>query len=429
MPLPLRSFAWMSEEEIANFDVMRDVSMETGPGYILEVTLRYDQSLHLEHNSFPLAPEHIEVTEADLSPYALNCLQELNSGNRARKYRAQKLSSTFRDRVKYVCHGLNLQLYVQLGMELVTIHRGIKFHQEPYFKPYIAMCTKKRAQAKTKSESNIYKFLSNSLYGKLIEGVKNRLDCHFNMSERKALKNFSDPLYKGLVICSEDFSVSFHHKREVWMRQSWASGFTVLELSKYYMQHLFYNCVKPSLGGRASVCMSDTDSWVLAAPGHTPDEIVNKLKEWMDFSNYEPTHPLYDPSRKNLVGYLKNEISKDVVLEFVGLRSKTYALKTEKEEVESKAKGVKRCYKKKLSFEAYKKCLDTIASESVKQVSIMSKNHQNLLIQSERVAFSSFDDKRYLLCAYHSCPYNSRLIDMLHQTNKCYFCENPDVLV
>ena len=388
--------------------------------------MRYPEKLHIPHNSAPLAPEQIELTENDLSPYSLECLSRLA---KTKKHRSQKLTATFRDRVKYVCHGLNLKLYLELGMELVEVHRGVTFHQEPFIKPYIDMCANKRAAAKTKSDNMVMKLLSNSLYGKMIEGVSQRMDCKFNYNETRAVQNFSDPLYKGFVICGNDFSVSFHRKKVLRMRQSWAVGFSILELSKYTMQHLLYNVVKPRFGGRASVLMSDTDSWVLVAPRATPDQIVQELSDVMDFSNYDPAHPLYDGSRKSMVGYLKNEVSGDTVTRFAGIRSKTYAFMTAKNVMDSRAKGVKKCYKQKIPFEDFTRCLTEFYTKTVRQVYIASKNHCNMLVQAEKVAFSSFDDKRYLLCPVHSVPYGSKLIADFESTSKCLFCQNPTLLV
>ena len=39
-------------------------------GYILEVDLDYPEHLHIEHNSFPLAPDRIVVTKEDMSEYS-----------------------------------------------------------------------------------------------------------------------------------------------------------------------------------------------------------------------------------------------------------------------------------------------------------------------------------------------------------------------
>ena len=444
----------MREEEVASFDVAEMVTEEEGAGFILEVsvcgplyitnkcvifislspqvTLRYPESLHLAHNSFPLAPEQVEITEVDLSPYSTRCLHKLSQ---KKVYKATKLTATFKDRVRYLCHGLNLKLYLSLGMELVELHRGITFRQTRFLEPYIAMCTRKRASARTKSEGNLMKLLCNSLYGKMIEGVSNRMDCRFNYGDVKAVERFSDPLFKGFLICGEDFSVSFHQKKSVQMKQSWAVGFAILELSKYVMQDLLYNILKPRFCGELSVLMSDTDSWVFVAPAPSPDEIVYKIRDVMDFSNYSEKSVLFNPSRKNQLGFLKNEVSRDTITKFAGLRSKTYAFVTASNLTENRAKGVKKVYKKKIKFEDYTKCLESMSALSVRQVCIQSKDHVNMIIESTKIAFSSFDDKRFLMCPIHSTPYGSYLIReymmRLEAGSKiaCFFCANPNILV
>ena len=262
----------------------------------------------------------------------------------------------------------------------------------------------------------------------MIESSEGRMNCYFNFTDEAAMRRFSDPLYKGVTICNEDLSISFHRKRSVKMNQCWAVGFSILELSKFIMQQLFYKVIKPRFGGRASVLMSDTDSFVLELPCTGPDEAVIKLRDVMDFSNYPPDHPLYDPSSKNQLGLLKNELPGDIIHEFVGIKSKVYAIKTKSNKMESKAKGVKQAYKAKIPFDRYKACITSQRMERVVQVAIGCKDHQNMIIRSNRVAFTSFDDKRYLLCNRHSTPYGSIFQKHFNRTAQCYFCENPDVL-
>ena len=152
--LPLRDFKWLTREEISALDFEKDIDPDSELGYIFEVDLDYPEHLHLEHSSFPLAPHHLEVSGDMLSPYALNALQAFS---RKKNYKSKKLTSTFLPRRKYVCHGLNLQLYLRLGLELRAVHRVIQFKQTPFLRPYIQMCTEKRAKASTKSRSNMYK--------------------------------------------------------------------------------------------------------------------------------------------------------------------------------------------------------------------------------------------------------------------------------
>ncbi len=164
-PLPLRNFRWMTKKEISNFDIEKQVTATNGPGYILEVDLEYPKELHLLHNSYPLAPETIEVTWNDLSPYSKNCLRALKGAEE--RYKAKKLTSTFRKRERYLVHGLNLKLYLQNGLILKKIHRGITFYQEKFLKPFIDNCTEKRMTASSVTEQTLWKLVCNSVYGKV----------------------------------------------------------------------------------------------------------------------------------------------------------------------------------------------------------------------------------------------------------------------
>ena len=426
--LPLRDFKWLSEEELQNFSIDQ-VDARGATGFILEVTLRYPEKLHREHSSFPLAPEQLDISEDMLSPYAASCLKEITKKS---KHRAKKLSATFNDRKNYICHGLNLKLYLELGMELVEIHRGISFVQSDFIRGYIDTCTKKRASAPTKSRSNMWKLLSNSLYGKMIESVAKRMQCRFVFGSASAKKSHSSPLFKGHARITDDFTISFLKKPRIRMNQSWAVGFSILELSKYIMFNMMYNIVKPRFPSGLSVLMSDTDSWIILVEAESADEVMKKLAPAADFSNYSASHPLFTSKRKNKVGYLKNECPSKEVTEFVGLRAKTYAIRVKsnnsKIEKISRLKGVKKVVRDRVPFEAMVECVETQKEYSVTQYSIVAKKHTNRLVKSKKIAFSSFDDKRYLMCSRHSVPYGSMFIKHFRRTGACFFCVNRTAL-
>lgn len=430
MPLPLSDFEWMSQDEIDNFDPLKDITDKTGTGYFLEVDLEYPSHLHEKHNSYPLAAESLEITDQDLSPYAFSCLAEI-SGGKKKKHKTKKLTSTFYPRTKYLCHGLNLQLYLKHGLKLVRIHRGIKFQQVDFIRPYIEMCSDRRRTAKSEALRNMYKLLCNSLYGKLIEGFEKRMNCLFNKDRATALKNSSNPLFKASVICDEDLSISFMKRPMVYMNQCWAVGFAVLELSKYWMQKVYYEDIQPAFQkrGGCSVLMSDTDSFLLETACKSADEAVELILPLMDTSNYDPAHRLYSDHLAKVPGYMKNEVPKDEINLFVGLKSKTYAIQTKSNAIQMKAKGIPERHKHKIPINEMLNCLTRMKTYSVDYHALRSVDHLNQLVKSSRVAFSSFDDKRYLLCPVHSVPYGSSLIEKSKELKGCYFCYHKDILV
>jgi len=131
--VPLDSFRWLAEEETENFDV--DLDADGDFGYFIECDLHYPEHLHSSHANFPLAPEILEVTYENLSPYVRRAILATEG---RKTYSDVKLMSTFHDKLNYVCHIKNLQLYLSLGMELMKIHRVLEFRQDTLLKPYIA---------------------------------------------------------------------------------------------------------------------------------------------------------------------------------------------------------------------------------------------------------------------------------------------------
>lgn len=263
----------------------------------------------------------------------------------------------------------------------------------------------------------------------MIESGDKRIDVRFVRSARRALQMHTDPRFKGFKICSEDFVVEFMGKKMIDLRRNWAVGFSILELSKFVMSSLYYKVIRPSFGDQVSLLFTDTDSFGLLLPAASARQAMEALSPVMDFSNLSENDPLYSPARRNKVGYLKNETPKSCITRFVGLKAKTYAFTTEDLNLESKCKGVKKAARKQIKFDEYLECIRETKIHRVTQYGINSKNHVNRLIKMDKTAFSSFDDKRYLLCAIHSVPYGSLLIDYQQRNNGvCYFCQNPSKL-
>lgn len=152
--LPYKSFHWLDQDEVRNFNVNSNFNGEDG--FILEVDLEYPEELHLSHSNMPLAPEVLEIGYDNLSPYSK---EALNKTEGKKNYRDVKLMSTFHPKINYVLHCKNLALYLSLGMKLKKIHRILGFKQANIFESYIARTTSARAQSRSKFEMDMFKKL------------------------------------------------------------------------------------------------------------------------------------------------------------------------------------------------------------------------------------------------------------------------------
>ena len=158
-------------------------------GYIFEVDLEYPPSLWELHNDYPLAPERIKIDNVD------------------------KLISSFLPKKNYVLHYKNLKQYLQEGMILKKVHRGIKFVQSPWMEPYIRKNTELRKEAKNAFEKDFFKLMNNSVFGKTIENIRKRQNVELIDNIKKANKLSSKPNFDRATIFDEHL-VAVHMKKK-----------------------------------------------------------------------------------------------------------------------------------------------------------------------------------------------------------------------
>ena len=316
-------------------------------------------------------------------------------------------------------------------MELQKVHRVLAFSQASFLKNYIDQCTLLRQESKTAFSKNLWKLFANSVFGKFIEQTRNYVDCKIVVDEIPCRKWTGSPRFSNMKIISENLVIIFMKRASITLNKAFPIGFTILEKSKHFMYQQYYDVIKPAVE-KCEVIMSDTDSLVLAIESSEKRSNLEKIKEIIDFSNYPPDHKYYDEKNKNKLGFWKDELQGKKMTEFCGLRSKTYAFRIKKSknhhELQSKCKGITKAYKKKIRFEDYKKCVQSFAKVSITQYQIRSKSHKIFTAKIQKAAFSSFDDKRYLMsCGLHSVGYGSCLINNDSQT--CFFCESYNPLL
>jgi len=415
MKLPYGGYKWLSEEEISNLDIF-SFHEEQDEGYLIECDLEYPDSLHWQHNDFPVAAETTKITEKDFSPYMKQCLKEIYGKT---TYSSTKLITTLREKKNYVCHHLNLKLYLTLGLRLKKIHKVLRFKQKAFVKEYIDICREKRAQALSQCLKNMFKLFSNATYGKFIQNPR-KYECAKIATNPTRFKYLiSSPLFKTFKILGENFCLVFQKNASLKFAQSIATGCAILELSKHHMIHAYYFHFKPNLRSMRLI-MTDTDSFMFSCTKKSADSFF-KSTEIMDFSNLPTAHKHYSVKNKAVLGKFKDEVEGEEISSVVALRSKCYAFKVKKkDQVKRKLKGVKKNFRDCVSYESYKKVVEEISLKGVTQYSIRSKDHKITTIQQTKTCFSSFDDKRYYLCPIHSVPFGSKY----SKYDYCFICHD-----
>lgn len=210
--LPVDSFRWLSEKEIAQLDV-HSIPKDSSEGYVLECDLEYPQSLHDKNKDLPFACEHLAPPGSKL----------------------KKLMTTLYNKQKYVIHYRNLQQCLEQGLILKKIHRVVQFRQEAWLKQYIDLNTNMRKLAKNEFEKNFFKLMNNAVFGKSMENIRKRRDIKLVSKwggRGGARKLIAKPNFHRSKIFTETL-VSIELKRlQILFDKPIYIGMVILDLSK-----------------------------------------------------------------------------------------------------------------------------------------------------------------------------------------------------
>ena len=133
--LPHGDFEWVDPESVDLLNTPDDSPF----GYIVEADFHIPESLHDYYNDFPFLPTR-EIPPNGKFP---------------------KLLTTLEDKHRYILHYRNLKQAVKYNVELVKVHRVLRFRQSQWLKSYIDLNAMHRAAATNEFDKNLYKLLNN----------------------------------------------------------------------------------------------------------------------------------------------------------------------------------------------------------------------------------------------------------------------------
>ena len=181
--------------------------------------MEYPPHLWMAHNDYPLAPEKMIVNGVE------------------------KLICHFKPRKNYVVHYRNLRQYLEMGMRITAVHRGISFNQSCWMEPYIRKNTELRKTAVNSFEKDLFKLMNNSVFGKTIENIRKRQNIILVDNRHKAVKLTSRPNFVRSTIFDKNLIAVHMKKTEVYFNKPVYVGQAILDLSKTLMFNFHYNYI------------------------------------------------------------------------------------------------------------------------------------------------------------------------------------------
>lgn len=349
---------------------------------------------HIKWNCYPPAPEKLAISDEMLSPYSRGLKGKINIKGTS----TEKLIPNLMPKKRYICHYRNLQTYVKLGVTLSKIHRVIQFSQTPWLAKYVEFNTEKRKNSKNEFEKSFFKLLINSVFGKNIESVRNRLRVNiYNGKPNQFQACVNKPSFEEFRIFSKDLVGVKLKKINICLNKPVYSGFTILETSKLTNFDFHYDFVKKKYGEQAKLLYCDTDSLAYFIETENLYDDMSKHKDLFDFSDYPKDHPLYDTANKKKLGKWKDEFCGMIGETWVALRAKMYSIKYG-EKVKKTAKGLgTHTVKHHLRHIDYEKAMDTEQVEIASFNTFRSVNHNIGTVTQQKAGLNCFDDKRYVL--------------------------------
>lgn len=347
-------------------------------GYLIECDIDFPDSIHDELDML------VPAFERKIPPGA----------------KTPRLVSDFAPKKNYVISLQHYQLLLRLGVQVTKIWHVLRFKQAFYMREFIEIVTQWRKEAKNVFQSNLFKSICTSVHGKIAERIIDRQTIEIVTDAKRLDKLVRKGNFKDRHIYNYDnFSMTMVEMSQtvVKMNRPIIVSAMIWNLSKVYMYEMWYFKMKPVFGKSLIFHMMDTDAFIFSYDTLDYKVEYEKLKDILDFSNLDPSNPLYDVTNKKVLGKFKCENGDKKIMAVCCVKSKVYSLLFE-DKCMNRLKGVQKNFvKNNISFDDYKKCVLNNEKRFAVYKSIISREHNLFTVQQCKLALECTDLKRHVL--------------------------------
>ena len=377
-------------------------------GMCLCVDLEIPYTLHEKTAQFPFAPEHRLLKadyfdeNGDLYPF-LAKWSEANGGVKMQSFIG--LVGTLFDKKEYGVHWKLLVWYVEHGVIIRRLHYAVMFDEGDYLKDYVRLNIELRNKRSDELGKMVYKLMGNSIYGKTFESPFNHSKYMIIRNREKLQGLLEEGNVEQIVSLDENNSIVKLGATEVVLDKPTYIGACVTEYAKLHMYQLFYDKLMGIFGNGLELVYTDTDSFIIRVkhePGMSTKEVIAYINS----------------KCPGLIGKLGGQIKSetgedDSIDEVVALRSKLYAYKTLKGEINKHAKGVTGAAQKlQLSWEDYVQALVTLRSVPTRNVQFQRSAMQIRTVEIVKNSISVNDGKRKIdIDGIHTKPFGYKDVE------------------
>ena len=155
---------------------------------------------------------------------------------------------------------------------------------------------RKEKNAANDFEKDFFKLMINSVYGKMMENLRKRINVRLVNNKKCFLKYTSRPTYVTHKLFDKDYAAIHEIKPVLVFNKLIYVGFTVLDLSKWMMYDVHYNFIKKNFN--AELLFTGTGSLTYEIKSEDVYKEFYKWKDLFDFSNYSKDSRFCDDTNK-----------------------------------------------------------------------------------------------------------------------------------